>query len=50
MGELRGKQVIGESYFGYVQFDTLIRYLIGDVKCAGGCMRMELGEESELEI
>lgn len=50
IGELKEKQVIGESCFGYVMFHTHIRYLIGDVKCPSGCMRMKLGGESGLEI
>lgn len=50
MGELKGKQVIGENYFGYVMVNMRIKYLVGDIKREGGCMRMELGGESGLEI
>lgn len=30
MGKLRGKQVKGEIYFGYVKFNMHIRYLKGE--------------------
>lgn len=43
---MREKQFIGESYFGYIKPNAHIRYLNGDVKYVGGCIRTELGEES----
>lgn len=47
MGKLRGKQVKGEIYFGYVKFNMHIKYLKGE-----GVRRktMEFEKMSGLEI